>query len=113
MANSTTTLKLSWTNAEGSPQVINLSDTKVITQMADVEVVTAALGSQSVAFGTVTSAKQVVVYALSGAIGVKLDGEATAHTIADGGFLAITGAGITGARLTYAGAVKAKTVVLG
>lgn len=113
MGNATLGLTLSYTDQAGTPHAIALSQTDSFTQISDQDLVTAGAASEAIPLGTMASAKFCLIEATSGAITVKLDGEATGHAVANHGLMGISGAAISGARIAHAAATKTKVVLLG
>ena len=83
------------------------------TAFQDRDLVMAGAGTEVVVMGAVTTAKNVVIQSVSGAIEVRVNAEAAGHTIAAGGVYCISGASITAISLVHAGDAHAHVYMTG
>ena len=104
---------LAFTDAAGSAQKVSLNQANTFTQLGEADIVNAGAASQAVTAGVAASILAALVAVQSGIYTVKLDGEATGHTVNPGGFLVVSGGGATELRVATAAGGKCAVKVFG
>ena len=83
------------------------------TAFQDRDLTMVGAGTEVVVMGAVTTAKNLIIKAVTGAIEIRVNAEAAGHTIAAGGVYCLVGCAVTAISLVHAGDAHALVYMAG
>jgi hypothetical protein len=113
MSNVNSNAELRFNDFVGAGTNFSVGEVIACTAFQDRDLTDANPGTEVVNLGAVTTAKNLIIKAVTGAIEIRVNAEAAGHTIAAGGVYCWAGCSVTSISLVHAGAFHALVYMAG